>query len=94
MEIDSISNEDLLKELQKRKLILAEEFIPKLKEDPDLVPLKRLAEEIQAEEFKENNQYYSNEDNKQWCYEAIMTAFYGEDYFDNREEYFNILNEK
>lgn len=94
MSIESISNEDLLKEMERRKLRIAEDLIPKLKEDPDLVPLKRLAEEIKAEEFREENQYYSNEDNKNWCYEAIMKAFYGENYFDAHEKYFNVLNKK
>ena len=80
MKISDFSTEELQKEMDRRKI---KKSIPqKLSEDEiekNLNSLVEMAESMVQEKMKNG---YSDEDNPQYCFEAIMQAVYGEKIWD------------
>jgi len=79
--LEDFTEEELINELEKRKL---NKTRPQLKKDNiDLSGVISQAEHIINSVV--NDTYYEENDNPQFIYEAVMTALYGDDFF----EWFN-----
>jgi len=72
-----MSTEDLEKELKRRKEESAKADAPQLVAIPDIEALRKLAISIEEDRIKGRE----GKDDEHWCYEGIMQAFYGKDYF-------------